>query len=258
MGDHLFNSRYSVGHAKRRIAELERTLDAFDQGKPYAMFSELDADTSEICYKVRLTKSLPIELNGIIFDVVSNLRASLDHAGYAVATADGRSGAHAHFPFGQDIEDIQFRSDKKGGRSRQIRKEIFNLMVAFKPYKGGNQPLLALNELCNTHKHEVVLPTLISSTSYEIQNLGGGQPMSGGFKLFCGVWDRAKNEMEFARTIIGFELKGDFKFTLNVVVGNIDIIEGEPIIGVLNTITGEVERVLMAIEAEAIRIGIFK
>ena len=30
-------------------------------------------------------------------------------------------------------------------------------MAAFKPYKGGNVPLWALNKLCNTSKHETLL-----------------------------------------------------------------------------------------------------
>jgi len=249
MKDHLENSRYSVGHAKRRIAEFQREFDAFVESESIVIVTESDLDAAQDVHKLKLVKPMPVPLKGTAFDVVSNLRAALDHAGYAIAIADGKKGDDAHFPFGINA---QSRRSLNRGRSVDIRREIFDVMFAFEPYEGGNDVLFALNRLCNTHKHEVVVPTALASGAFKVTKFDGR------FSLIRSPWDRVKNEMEFARTEIGKELSGEFQFEIAIVFGDIDFVRGEPVLKVLCAICEEVERVLEAIEAEALRIGIFK
>ena len=135
MADPLHDSRYSVEHAKRRIRELEGEITVFNKTNPCARVLERDPNTTEYVHKIKLVKPLPVALSGIAFDVVTNLRSALDQAGFAIAVAAGKKGKDAHFPFGDTLAEVQSRA---GRRSKDIPKEIFDVMVSAKPHKGGN------------------------------------------------------------------------------------------------------------------------
>lgn len=245
----LIDARRGVEHAKFRIDELEGEFNAFIKTNPYAKLDEFDANTRETVFKLKLVKQLPDRINGIAFDIASNLRAALDRAGYAIAIAAGNNGKNAHFPFGDTIAEVQNRITR---RSRDIPLEIFDVMVSFKPYPGGNDSLVALNKLCNANKHEIVVPmaSMVGDITATGANISG--PLSFGPK----PWNSSKNEMEYARVGIGGKLEGNFKFTSFVAIGHIGVVEGQPAISVFNTIAGVIESILVAIEAEARRIGL--
>jgi hypothetical protein len=63
--------------------------------------------------------------------------------------------------------------------------------------------------------------------------------------------------MEHLRTGPTTEANINCLLTISVAIGKIEIVEGQPALNVLNATAGEVERVLMAIEAEARRVGLF-
>jgi hypothetical protein len=251
MADPLHHSRYSVEHAKRRILELEGEITVFNKTDPCARVLERDPNTAEFVHKIKLVKPLPVALSGIAFDAVTNLRSALDQAGFAVAVAAGKNGRAAHFPFGETLAEV--RSRAKGG-SKNIPKEIFDVMVSAKPYKGGNILLWALNKLCNTNKHEIIIPMGMAAGGVV---MASGTSMKGPLKISVPRWDSAKNEMEYLRT--GPTTVADINclLTFYVAIGKIEIMEGQTAPTVLNAMAGEVEPVLMAIEAEARRIGLF-
>ena len=259
MTDPLESSRYSIEHAKRRIDEFEAEVQRFSQTNPYIQVVEKDMNTAEDVYKIRLTKALPYTLKGIASDAVIALRAALDNAGYSVAVASGSKGKNAHFPFAGGVDE--FKSSKYR-RSSDIPKEILALMLVCGPYKGGNNLLWALNKLSNTRKHEFIVPIIGSSGPFSIK-IGGGHGTKfmgrGPFSVGGTIWNGAKNELEYMRVGSGGEIDTDanFRFTLFVAFGEVDVIHGQPAIGVLRAMTDEVERILMAIEGEAKRIGVF-
>jgi hypothetical protein len=250
MADPLHDSRYSVEHAKRRIRELEGEITVFNKTNPCARVLERDPNTAEYVHKIKLVKHLPVALSGIAFDAVTNLRSALDQAGFAVAVAAGKKGKDAHFPFGDTLAEVQSRA---GRASKDIPKEIFDAMVAAKPHKGGNDLLWALNKLCNTNKHEIIIPMGMDSGGFVMAR----GPMKGPLKISAPRWDSAKNEMEYLRTGPTTVADINYQFTCYVAIGKIEIMEGQAALTVLNAMAGEVERVLMAIEAEARRVGLF-
>src|SRR5688572_6408967 len=135
MTDHLSDARYTLSHAKRRISEFEAEVKAFVDSQPYARVIETDPTGSKI-YKIKMTKPLPIALKGIALDIVVNLRAALDQAGFAIARAFKKgTGKHAHFPFGSNPGEVASRHKHQ---SKDLPKQIFDVMAAFMPYKGGN------------------------------------------------------------------------------------------------------------------------
>ena len=256
MTDPLHSSRYSVEHAKRRIRELELEINAFFNTSPFTKVIELEKNGSEEVHKIKFVKPMPVALSGIAFDAVNNLRSALDQAGFAVALAAGKNGKNAHFPFGDNLTEVRGRIRR---RSKDIPIEIFDVMAAFKPYKGGNDLLWALNKLCNTNKHEIVVPVATVSAGVHGKSVSYRPVTTGGTITFQPlIWDSVKDEMEFARLTLGGKLEGEFQFSFFIAIGKIEIVEGNPVLDVINAIAGEVERILMAIEGEARRIGLFK
>jgi hypothetical protein len=253
--DPFKDAKSGIRNAQRHLAELERQLSAFAESKPYAYFVETNANGTEDFHKVR-ARELPDDLANIIFDIAGNLRASLDRAGFVVATAAGTSGKNAHFPFWTNIADVKTAAN---GRSKDIPQPIYDLMISFKPYKGGNHTLWALNRLTNTNKHE--------SLSLMGNVVGGfrGAPIGQGTNTIVNhlltyrwppVWDRSKNEMMVFHVPRGVPVDMNVQIAMFVAITNIDGIDGQPAIGVLNQLVRMVDGIVAAIEAEARRLNI--
>ncbi len=255
--DPLRDAKSGIKNAKRHIAELEKRVKIFFDGHPYASVIETNADGTEDFHKVKLTQPLPDDLADIAFDIVSNLRASLDRAGYAVAVAAGRKGADAHFPFGADLADAQLKAQR---RSKDIPKGIFDLMISHKPYKGGDRLLWALNKLCNTNKHEILSVVGLASGGMHGLMTGGGSNVMMNIYLtnrWPPVWDSAKNEMTVFHVKHGVKPNMNVNIGMHVTLANIEGAESKSAVAVFGEIAGTVERILGAIDVEARRIGLF-
>ncbi len=152
MAHPLDSVRLTIRHAKDHIAELDSLTKAFFDTHPYKMFVEPDSDYPgrHIRY-AEINKAVPYRIPGLASDAAKTLRSALDHTGFAMARAVGKSGAHAHFPFGETSADVEAC---RKGRSKHIPKEIFDFMAACEPYSGGNDTLWRLNKIANANKYE--------------------------------------------------------------------------------------------------------
>ena len=139
--------------------------------------------------------------------------------------------------------------DNLAGGCKDLPVEIRALFAAFKPYKGGNNALWAMNELCNIPKHQMLNPLAMGG------GVGVGGQASVRTPIQLGVrWDREKNEITLARIADPRGIRGHlyFKGTFSVAFDDVDeVIRGQNPVGVLRAMTGEVERVLMASEGRA-------
>lgn len=251
MADPFESSRYHIKHAKRRLDELKRSVVAFLKEEPYALVIEHNEELAQDVYKIVLRKGMPDTWPGDAFDVINSLRSSLDQAGYAVAVAAGRSGANAHFPFGGSESEMLGRAK---GRSKDLPKEIFDVMAKAKPYRGGNDLLWSMNRLTNTPKHEVMIAMRPVSPSAFIDEYANP-----GTTYELGIpprWDDSKNEMVLFRVAHGD--KPRFQMDLHVLIA---FTQAEPlrnahIHAVLDAFVRETEAIVNAIEAEARRLGL--
>jgi hypothetical protein len=187
---------------------------------------------------------MPITVPGFTGDAVYNLRAALDQAGYVVAKAAGKSGKEAMFPFGKDAVDIVRRF---GSKSKDIPKEIFDLMISFQPYEGGQTALYAINKACNTNKHEITIPVLFYVGAVSLTGV-----MQRGFKWRNPpIWDAAKHEMEIVRVPHGVKPTYNLKLQPSVMICEVEGTGRAPLIGILTHMLFDAERVISAIEAKA-------
>jgi hypothetical protein len=252
----LFTSPKSMlRRARHHIGDLEAQINSFSRDHPWTMVIEKDADGVTEVQKVKFTKRLADDLPNIVFDCANNLRSTLDQMAYAIGIKHSGFLApkSAKFPFGPT--ETEMLNNLAGG-CKDLPPEIRDLFAAFKPYKGGNDALWAMNELCNTPKHKMLYP--IGMAGGTTTFTPGTLILTGGtFELFAPRWDREKNEVIFARFSPEnrAQIQSDFNVTFTVALDDVDeIIRGQHPVGVLRAMAGEVERVLMGTEAECRRI----
>ena len=251
------SSRRKLARGKEHIRDLEREVGLFLQLNPYKRVFELNAERpGEFTCKIRLIQSLPSSLEMITGDAVTNLRAVLDHAMFAISRASGVNDPHnAYFPFSHSAETFE---NNMRGRCKDVPQEIYPFLRSLQPYPGGNTVLCILNDLCNADKHRILTP------------IGTGA-LRQGFSIRCNAidryfrapihhaWDRAKQEMVLFSVggwQPGDELDYEFDFHLFVALNEVQTVDGQPAVPVLNKLASEVERILSALEAEASRLGI--
>jgi hypothetical protein len=245
--DPLRHAKYSVRHANRHIKAFDTEAIAYYATMPFIRTVELSASGTEDIHKLKLGKAMPEVMPGIAFDAVNNLRSALDQAAYAVGIAAGTKGKDAHFPFGDTL---------KTRRYRDIPQGMFDFMRSFKPYKTGNVHLWALNELCNSHKHEIVTPMAMYSASSHLSEAVFSS--EGSSFSWPPKWDASKGEMILASIPHGTELEMKASFTACVVIAEVDVVMGIPAIQFLRHVSAEVERIILGIEAEGKRVKVFQ
>lgn len=250
----IFKSpRTMVGRAKHHLADLEAQINAFAKDKPWTQVVETDLDGIGQILKVKFTKRLSDDLPHIIFDCVNNLRPALDQAAFGIAVkhTGNANPKSAKFPFGPTETDML---NNLAGAGKDLPTEIRELFKGFKPYKGGNNALWAMNELCNAPKHKIIYPVTIGGRI----GMGGNAAISKPI-ILGGGWDREKNEITLARITDPSGVDGQLNFngTFAVALDDVDeVIRGQNPVAVLRTMVGEVERVLVATERECRRIGL--
>jgi hypothetical protein len=129
-------------------------------------------------------------------------------------------------------------------------------MRKFQPYRGGNDLLWSLNELCNTCKHEtlVAVPMGIGRTWVRTFDVTGGEATL----LPTPIWDRAKNEVVMAVIGPGAQLNYDLDVAMDVCFDDIGALGGKPALVLLNRLIDRVTQGIALIALEARRLGYVK
>jgi hypothetical protein len=155
MQDIFASAKSVLSRAKHHIADLETTIKVFTPDKPYTHAIERDSQTGDYLQVLIFSESFSDDISCIMFDAVNNLRACLDQMTYAIAMRH-RPGRNADkfvpFPFASDLNHWLNRTN---GLKDDLPTQVRTLFGSFKPYKGGNNTLWAMNKLANTKKHAI-------------------------------------------------------------------------------------------------------
>jgi hypothetical protein len=250
MADLFESSRQKLARADKHFAELQREIFAFNNLQPYERVIEAHPDKpGHTVEKIRMTQPIPAGIADNTADIAISLRSALDNAGYAIAIAAGASNPkHCAFPFAGGVANMPSAL----GRCKDIPEKIHPLFCGFQPYKGGNDLLWALNEIANTDKHRMVIAIGQAFARHGVNVRG-----TGFFSMpDPHFWNRDKNEMELIELGPGATYQYDFQFRFFIAFHDIEIIDGQSITRVLHDMGRIVERLLLAIEAEARRLKI--
>lgn len=250
MPDPFESSRRKIARSIEHFNELERKVGEFTRVNPYRRVVEPHPSKSGyVVHKIILTATLPSSLADITGDIVQNLRNALDNAAYAVSVASGRTDPKfTAFPFAGSVSQMP----QALRRSKDLPPQIQSMFVGFQPYLGGDDLLWALNEMCVSDKHKMLIPigTGVVRRAGEVRGAG-----------FFSMpdphrWDREKNEMELITLGPGAEFQYHFDFRVFVAINGIRVVDGHSVLTVLGDVGQKVESILDAIEMESHRLGI--
>ena len=253
--DRFYSAKLRIARAKEHLNDLKATIDSFLAKKPYTRVVDLDADGINEIHKIKLTERFPFHWRLLATEIVEHLRASLDHATWTTGylKSGDRNIQQVHFPFAGAAADLD---NSMRRRSKNIPPEIQALLRGFQPYKGGNEDLYILNDLCNLSKHSLIAFVGCVAGSTEITGIGDAV-----WDLDVGhynppIWDRAKNEIPYAFAKRGARFDHDLNIRLYVSLDYRELTSTEPATTVLDAYCREAQRVVLAIEAESRRIGL--
>jgi hypothetical protein len=249
------SAKRRLARAKKHIRTIERQCKAFFGKKPYAHIIEADPQTRFEFHKIRLTKPLPDTVTDLAYEAIEGMRASLDHAAHAVASRSSvrpKDLERLHFPIADDAAKFEDLLKQKG--TRDLPSDILALFRSFKPYKGDNFLIWALNQVRRQGTHRLIVPVGLAVPQIHVHHMTARSP--GPVDLMAPQWDAEKHEIVFARTIPGAQLEYNLNLSFFVAFGEVEGLKGEPAIGALDDIAGEVERIIVATEAKAREIGL--
>jgi hypothetical protein len=227
---------------------LEKGLKARHAKNPYKRVTEVDIDT--LMHRIRFKRPIPVGCIDAATEAIEALRSVLDQAAYAAAIASGKiNPKKTSFPFGDDIAGLD--NAITGYKvCKDVPDDIVALFRGFKPYKGGNDPLWALNKLSNTNKHKLLAPFCVFSGGFNVQS--GFGPVT---VLHPPQWDSVKNEITFAHSPVGHQFNYNIQLLVAVAFDEVETVRDKPAVSVLDDAARIVERILMATEAECRRLG---
>jgi hypothetical protein len=251
----FYSAHVRCNRAKEHLKDLGTQIDKFFRKKPYAIVTENDSDGIHQIHIIRFTERFPFRWRILATEIIEHARASLDHATFAAhLAARGHPNSNfVAFPFGRMPADLD---NSVRGRSKELLPEIQTLLRSFNCYEGGNDPLYTLNELCNVSKHALIAFMAGVASAGEVQGLYDPFALAGVQFTKNLHWDRAKNEIQYARTKrdVGFNHYGNL--TIFVAIQNKEATSTESAVAVLDTMVSEAQRVVSAIEAECRRLGL--
>jgi hypothetical protein len=250
--DPFDSPKQRLSRANDHIRRLHKRIDTFIKKAPCHRVVELDADGITKIHKFKFTKRIPASCTHSAAEALEALRSALDQIGYAAAIASGKDAPKkTQFPIGDDVDGLANVINRKV--ANDLPAEILALFVSFKPYKGGNNAVWALNKLRNA-THTSLIPVAIASGGMFVSNAALSQAEI----LNPIIWDSEKNEIVFARVHPGGELNYNVHFAFKVAFGEIDLVGHHQVVAVLRIMSSEVKSILVATEAECRRLGFIK
>jgi hypothetical protein len=167
MSDTFASAKSVLRRADHHITDLKSVIRGFTP-EPYSYRVDHDPVTGQYIHKAVFSQDFSDDVSCIMFDAVNNLRASLDQMTYAIAGKHkpGRKPDNfAPFPFAKDSAHWPNRIH---GLKNDVPPEILAIFESFKPYKGGNDTLWALNEIANIKKHAILIPAGFGGTMISV------------------------------------------------------------------------------------------
>jgi hypothetical protein len=250
MSDPFESSKFSIAWAKDHIAELQREIDAFLGGDDACTFiTEPNINGTYQVLKVKFRKPMPRSLRGHAGDAAINLRNALGQAICSVFALADIPKNNTYFPIARDLTELESTLTK--GWCKGLPQGISDIVRRSKPYKGGNNLLWALNKLSGINKHSILRPVMLSNDLIEVSGFAVG------IWLYSPPrWKSDKEELVVARIPAGRDFDINYQAAFFIAFNEIEFLDGEEVTAVLNKFVDVVEGIVMAIEADAPRIGL--
>ncbi|NVK74890.1 MAG: hypothetical protein HWE24_15580 [Oceanospirillaceae bacterium] len=254
MSTDLGSAKEMLADAKTLLEELEASAASFFQSRPYKTVIEYNSKNGSDTHKIKLTQQVPGQFRSKARHIASDIRGSLDHVGYAAALSSGKNKPRkTMFPFAKSEDE---ESNVRKQNCKDLPSEIFNEFWSFKPFIGGDSILWSLNEIANCNKHRSIVPVG--------HGLSGGQ-MVRNFHCdglchemaFPPRWDINNNEAVICVVDSRATTTYDMQLGFNLCFGEIEVIQGRPVIDTLKYLLKKAEEIVERAELKGKEIGLF-
>lgn len=261
MSGSLAGCRAKIERAKQHIHDLNTTIVAFFDTKPYVVGTKRNPDTRQLIYYVVSVPDTPPTILTIAGDVFQNLRSALDHLAYQLVFVGTKGrGPFEHVYFPARFNSASEYESKRMGQVQGMRQEAIKAIDAIEPYQGGKGDILwRLHQLNNIDKHRLLLTVGSNFGSVNVgplvmhlfQNAPAWAkdippinvsitpanrlcPLKAGDELFIDGPDAEVNEK--------------MKFALHIALSEPKIAEAEPLIELLQQMTDFIDNLISAFE----------
>ena len=244
MGADEFESPESLIYgAGEDTTDFQSRYDAFVKSCRCVPVHEIDPQTRENIYKLRITNKIPGRLRYVANNIINNLRHSLDQALNAAAFELGYTKRDSYFPYGKDLDGLNEQIKKQCPR---IPDELKEYIRDCKPYIGGNDLLWAICSLPGPRKHRISFNLNVNPPDFELFPLTFTGPGQIGF---IG-WDSDKQELHYARGG-HIEFHGEPHLSVYIEISTSPVLSGQPAAGLLHECLGVVSGVVSGLKAQA-------
>lgn len=254
MLDPFAGSKRRLARAKEHVASLDAEISAFFGSKPWTSVNDPDPnEPNKILGKIRFTRRLPDLIYDLAEEAIEGLRAALDKTAFVIAR--NPLAKSAYFPIADSAADLE---NVIKGRCKDLPPEIVSYLRIFLPYKGGNDLIWAMNKARQRTLHGLIsIGATYPGGSARLRNITGGITW-GPMVVVSPIWNSEKNEITFFKVGAGSNFEYDLNFSLYVAIDDPDTLRGQPLVPALNAMATEVEPIIVALEAEARRLGLFQ
>src|ERR1700691_1151478 len=243
MVENFHGSRVKIRRAAKHLTELNRWRRDF-----HLLSVDQDAERKNWVTLFFDPEALPAEDAAVMIgDVLDNLRSALENLwNDVILECGGKVTKYSRFPIRDTAEELEGPL-ANFLKKQQIEIEVKNLLLGrIKPYKAGNHPLWALDDLNIRDKHQLLIPVLkkmyIRGVSFEDEK--GKELMLDGSLIA----DRPRNFPLQGVDGKSLRIKNKGYLTTGIFLGEGLPFTGQPVIRVLDRITKEVLRTVKAFE----------
>jgi hypothetical protein len=257
--------RIKVERAKHHFRDLERRIERFREANPYEPIRYDEPDTGDLVYKAKIPNQPPPYWSAIVGDCVHNLRSSLDLLVCEMVRAEGEPvRERTGFPIYRSIDSFtNALKSRDFGKVEGAPQAAVDLIMKAEPYVGADNPLGQLHQLDIEDKHKLLVPVGVAhehtTTRYTLADVVNAYPDLTTIKLHeiptaenIGiVMPRLSFPLEDGAEIyrVRASLRNDPRaqmhmypeFGIEIAFGEIEVVDGEPIIPTLHQLIQFVE-----------------
>ena len=242
------SSFLTLERASEHVMLFHREAHAYCLTRPLERFSETDEHGYITC-KYRMVKPIPGRLRAIAADCLNTLRASLDQACYASATAlaPGTEPKNAYFPCAKN--PTQFENVSKG-RSADLHPEIIGIARALEPYQGGDEELYFLTKSSALNRHANLVPAVGNVAPVIFGNYKMVKGTEKDIEIFTPKWNAEREEFVFFKIAPNAVIDFTATFGINIGFAGTLVFTDESAPGVLISLGPKVINAVRQIETK--------
>jgi hypothetical protein len=170
--------RAKLEWATEQLNTLNSELQAFVEKQPYRLITQFDTHTQENVVRVKVITPPPKEITGLVGNILADLRASLDHVAYALATKKGplTNPKESSFPIVLDPMKWLVSGLPQIRHVEPAAQEAIKYLQPYHSVTPKNEPLALLDALTNVDKHRLPheIRTVALRAEYVYESTQGG------------------------------------------------------------------------------------